>query len=114
MHYRRIFRIWGVSTTLRVLSYLKRYPLLASTQMLCAVIGTLMVIVFPKVTQVIIDEVIPQGQIERLLPLVLISLGAFFARDFLNAMRILVNNVFEQKVIYDQLVFQESGPGNWG
>lgn len=101
MHYRRIFRIWGVSTTLRVLSYLKRYPLLASTQMLCAVIGTLMVIVFPKVTQVIIDEVIPQGQIERLLPLVLISLGAFFARDFLNAMRILVNNVFEQKVIYD-------------
>ncbi|MGI9243934.1 MAG: ABC transporter ATP-binding protein [Verrucomicrobiales bacterium] len=75
--------------------------MLASAQMVCAVIGTLMVIVFPKITQVIIDEVIPEKQVERLLPLVCISLGAFFARDFFNSMRILVNNVFEQKVIYD-------------
>ena len=90
-----------MSTTLRVLSYLKRYPKLASAQLVCAVVGTLMVIVFPKVTQVIIDEVIPGKQTERLIPLVLLALGAFFARDFLNSMRILVNNVFEQKVIYD-------------
>ena len=32
-----------VSTTLRVLSYLKRYPVLATAQLLCAVIGTLMI-----------------------------------------------------------------------
>ncbi|MFT5856492.1 MAG: ATP-binding cassette subfamily B protein, partial [Verrucomicrobiales bacterium] len=94
-------RVCHVSTTLRVLSYLKRYPLLASAQFLCAIVGTLMVIVFPKVTQVILDEVIPNGQVDRLAPLVLLALGAFFLRDFLNAMRILVNNVFEQKVIYD-------------
>ena len=75
--------------------------MLASAQLFCAVVGTLMVIVFPKITQLIIDEVIPNNQTERLVPLVLIGLGAFFARDFLNAMRILVNNVFEQKVIYD-------------
>jgi ATP-binding cassette subfamily B protein/subfamily B ATP-binding cassette protein MsbA len=75
--------------------------MLASAQLFCAVVGTLMVIVFPKITQLIIDEVIPNKQTERLVPLVLIGLGAFFARDFLNAMRILVNNVFEQKVIYD-------------
>ena len=90
-----------VSTTLRVLSYLKRYPMLATLQLLCAVVGTLMVVVFPKITQEIIDEVIPKNQSERLLPLVFVALGAFFARDFLNSMRILVNNVFEQKVIYD-------------
>ena len=75
--------------------------MLASLQLFCAVVGTLMVIVFPKITQVIIDEVIPNNQPERLMPLVLIGLGAFFARDFLNSMRIMVNNVFEQKVIYD-------------
>ena len=90
-----------MSTTLRVLSYLRRYPGLASTQLFCAVVGTLMVIVFPKITQVIIDEVIPLGQAERLFPLVMIGLGAFFARDFLNSMRIMVNNVFEQRVIFD-------------
>ena len=90
-----------MSTTLRVLSYLKRYPKLASAQLFCAVVGTLMVIVFPKITQVIIDDVIPEGQADRLFGLVLLGLGAFFARDFLNSMRILINNVFEQKVIYD-------------
>lgn len=90
-----------MSTTLRVLSYLRRYTGLASLQLFCAVVGTLMVIVFPKITQVIIDEVIPLKQADRLFGLVMLGLGAFFARDFLNAMRILVNNVFEQKVIYD-------------
>ena len=90
-----------MSTTLRVLGYLKRYPMLASLQLLCAIVGTLMVVVFPKITQEIIDVVIPEKQGERLFGLVMIGLGAFFARDFLNSMRIMVNNVFEQKVIYD-------------
>ncbi len=69
--------------------------------MSCAVLSTLMVIVFPAVTQRVIDDVIRTGRPERLMPMVLLALGSFFARDFFNALRIVINNVFEQKVIYD-------------
>lgn len=90
-----------MKTTLRVFAYVRHYPLLAAATLFCAIAGTSMVIVFPKVTQIILDEVIPNREHTRLLPLVLIALGAYFARDFLNAARILLNNTFEQKVIYD-------------
>ena len=90
-----------MKTVFRVFAYVRHYPLLAVATLFCAIAGTSMVIVFPKVTQIILDEVIPKGDNERLVPLVLITLGAYFARDFLNAARIFLNNTFEQKVIYD-------------
>ena len=43
---------------IRVLPYVRRYPFLAFATLFCAVAGTLMVIVFPAVTQRIVDEVI--------------------------------------------------------
>lgn len=60
-----------------------------------------MLIVFPNITKIVIDEVVPGGQKERLIPLLLLAAGAFLARDFLNALRIGFNNTFEQKVIFD-------------
>ena len=36
-----------MKTTLRVFAYLRRYPLMASAQLFCAIAGTLMVVVFP-------------------------------------------------------------------
>jgi len=89
-----------MKTTLRVFSYVRRYPGMATGMLACAVLGTLLVIVFPKVTQVIIDDV-GHGRGDRLLPLVLVAAGAFFARDLFNALRIVLNNTFEQKVIFD-------------
>jgi ABC-type multidrug transport system fused ATPase/permease subunit len=59
-----------------------------------------LVIVFPKVTQVIVDEV-SAGRGERIWKLVGWALLAFIARDLLNALRIICNNTFEQKVIFD-------------
>ena len=41
------------------------------------------------------------GRGDRLLSLVLFAAGAFLARDFFNALRIVLNNTFEQKVIFD-------------
>ena len=90
-----------METILRVLTYLRRYPLLASAQLASAVISTLMVIVFPEVTRVVIDDVIPNGKAHLLWPMVFITLGAFFTRDFFNGLRIVLNNIFEQKVIFD-------------
>ena len=90
-----------MKTIFRVFAYVRHYPLLAVATLFCAIGGTSMVIVFPKVTQIILDDVIPNQNNARLIPLVLIALGAYFARDFLNAARIFLNNTFEQKVIYD-------------
>jgi ABC-type multidrug transport system fused ATPase/permease subunit len=90
-----------LKTILRVFTYVRRYPLMAAGQLACAVIGTLTVIVFPRVTREIMDVVIPLGQMERLPGLILMGLGAYFAQDFLSSVRIQLNNTFEQKVIYD-------------
>jgi len=89
-----------MKTVLRVFAYVRRYPWMAAGMLACAIVGTLMVVVFPKVTQVIIDDV-GHGRGDRLLPLVLLAAGAFLLRDVFNALRIVLNNTFEQKVIFD-------------
>lgn len=90
-----------MKTVFRVIVYLKRYPLLAVAQMACAVLMTVLVIVFPGVAQTITGEVIPQRDFDRLVPLALLATGTFFATNLFNALRILLNNTFEQKVIFD-------------
>jgi ATP-binding cassette, subfamily B, bacterial len=89
-----------VSTVLRVFRYLRRYPGWAAGTLGCALLSTALVIVFPKVTQIIVDEV-SAGRGERIWPLVGWALLAFIARDLLNSVRIICNNTFEQKVIFD-------------
>jgi len=89
-----------MSTTFRVFAYVRRYPWMAAGTLTCAVLTTVLVAVFPKVTQLVIDEV-RAGRREHLLGYTLIGIGAFFLRDFFNALRILLNNTFEQKVIFD-------------
>jgi ATP-binding cassette subfamily B protein len=90
-----------LKTTLRVISYLRRYPLLALAQLFCAVAGTLMVIVFPAVTREVMDQVVPNREWDRLVPLIMTALGAYFCQHLFNSLRIQLNNGFEQKVIYD-------------
>lgn len=60
-----------------------------------------MVVVFPAVTQRVIDDAIRGGKPDLLLPLCLAGLGSFVLQNGLNGLRILVNNTFEQKVIFD-------------
>jgi ABC-type multidrug transport system fused ATPase/permease subunit len=86
---------------IRVLPYVRRYPFLAFATLFCAVAGTLMVIVFPAITQQIVDQVIGQNRPELLLPLVGLGLAAFLAQNGLNTLRIIFNNHFEQRVIFD-------------
>src|SRR2546430_2616345 len=90
-----------MKTVWRVFAYLKRYPWLAAGTLGCAIIGTLMVIVFPAVTKRIIDDVVRLHHPEKLLPLVLLAALAFLLQHVFNALRILLNNTFEQKVIFD-------------
>lgn len=90
-----------MSPTYRVLHYLRRYPALAAATLGCAVVGTLMVTIFPDVTRRIIDDAIRGHHPELLVPLIAIAFGAFFLQNLLNALRIVFNNIFEQKVICD-------------
>ena len=87
-------------TVLRVFKYVRRYPAMAAGMMACAVLGTLLVVVFPKVTQYLIDDV-RTGRGDRLVWLALIAAGSFLLRDGFNALRIVLNNTFEQRVIFD-------------
>jgi len=90
-----------MGTVWRVFAYLKRYPWLALGTLSCAILGTLLVIVFPAVTKLVIDEVLVQRRSERLTPLVLVAALAFILQHGLNSIRIVLNNTFEQKVIFD-------------
>src|SRR6266496_2166264 len=90
-----------MKTVWRVFAYLRRYPWLAAGTLACAILGTLMVIVFPAVTKSIVDEVINQRREERLMPLVLFGAVAFLLQHAFNALRIVLNNTFEQRVIFD-------------
>ncbi len=85
----------------RVFRYVKRYPALATGTLICAILGTLTVVVFPTITQKIVDDVLRGNHPERLWPLIAFGLGAFIAQDGLNALRIMMNNHFEQRVIFD-------------
>jgi len=85
----------------RVLPYVRRYPHLAFATLGCAILSTLLVVIFPAVTQKIVDDVIRGGRPELLLPLLAAGLGAFFFQELLDSLRIVFNNHFEQRVICD-------------
>lgn len=90
-----------MSTTWRVFAYLKRYPLLAIGTLTCAILSTMMIVVFPAVTKLVIDQVLNQNHPERLMPLILTAAFALLVQHGLNSVRIVLNNTFEQKVIFD-------------
>ena len=90
-----------MKTVWRVFAYLKRYPGLAAGTLACAILGTLMVIVFPGVTKWIIDDVVYANRPDKLVPLILLATVAFLVQHLFNSLRIILNNTFEQKVIFD-------------
>ncbi|MGH7983157.1 MAG: ABC transporter ATP-binding protein [Candidatus Udaeobacter sp.] len=90
-----------MKTVWRVFVYLKRYPWMAAGTLSCAVLTTLMVIVFPSATKWIINDVVRAHRPDKLLPLILLAAVAFLLQHVFNSLRIIVNNTFEQKVIFD-------------
>src|SRR4051795_10980393 len=90
-----------MKTVWRVFAYLKRYPGLGAGTLACAIFGTLMVIVFPSVTKWIIEDVVRANRPDKLLPLILLAAVAFVVQHLFNSLRIILNNTFEQKVIFD-------------
>jgi ATP-binding cassette subfamily B protein len=90
-----------MKTVWRVFGYLKRYPWMAAGTLSCAILTTLMVIVFPSATKWIINDVVRAQRPDKLLPLILLAAVAFLLQHVFNSLRIILNNTFEQKVIFD-------------
>jgi len=90
-----------MSTALRIAAYLRKYPGFAIGTISAALLSTLLGLVYPRLTGYLIDDVIAKGQKDKLPWLVGVLLLVFLGRDGLNALRILLNNLFEQKVILD-------------
>src|SRR4029077_265254 len=91
----------AMKTVWRVFAYLKRYPWMAAGTLTCAIFSTVMGIVFPSVTKWIIEDVVRANRPDKLLPLILLATVAFLVQHVFNALRIVLNNTFEQRVIFD-------------
>ena len=91
-----------MNSVLRVFSYLRRYPGLAAAQFVCATLIAVSVIFFPKITQIVIDRIIPDSsRHDEILFWALLAAATYLLKDGLNCARIFVNNHFEQNVIFD-------------
>jgi len=90
-----------MSIALRIAAYLRKYPVYAVGTISAALLSTLLGLVYPRLTGYLIDDVIAKGQKDKLPWVVGLLLLVFLGRDGLNALRILLNNLFEQKVILD-------------
>ncbi|MDX1952718.1 MAG: ABC transporter ATP-binding protein [Verrucomicrobiota bacterium] len=85
----------------RVSRYLRPYHWYAIGTMGFALLSLGFSFAYPKLTQMIIDDVIGAGRRELLVPVSLGLIGAFLLRDLFNSLRIRLNNAFEQHVIFD-------------
>ena len=85
----------------RVAVYLKPYLWLAAATVACAILSLGFGFLYPKLTRVLIDQVIGQQRGDLLAPAAGGLLLAFLMREVFNSLRIRVNNHLEQNVIRD-------------
>lgn len=85
----------------RVWKYLVPYRGMALGTILCAIVSLAFSFAFPLLTTYVIDDVVRKNNFELLTPVMLALIAAFFLRDAFNALRIRINNTFEQNVIFD-------------
>jgi ATP-binding cassette subfamily B protein/subfamily B ATP-binding cassette protein MsbA len=91
----------GMSVLTRVFKLVLKYPWRATASLAMAVVCTLLVLVLPIVTQLMVDEVISKRNQELLLPIAALGIGAIFFRQVLFMLRAYGNNALEQRLIHD-------------
>jgi ABC-type multidrug transport system fused ATPase/permease subunit len=85
----------------RVAVYLRPYKFMAVGTVACAVLSLACALTYPQLVRLVIDRVISDRQADLLAPVMIGLLAAFLLRDWFNSLRIRINNIFEQNVIYD-------------
>ena len=90
-----------MKSLLRILRYIRPYRSLALMTLVCAGLTTVLELIPPWLTKVVIDEVI-QKQRADLLPWIIAGLIVTYGmRNIFGSLRIRFNNTLEQKVVYD-------------
>ncbi|MFQ9509758.1 MAG: ABC transporter ATP-binding protein [Lachnospiraceae bacterium] len=82
------------------LSYLKKYRWLIITGLILVVLTSILILIKPYVSGVIVDEVIKKGNYEQLLPLLVILVGATILRAGLRFTFLMEFETASQGVIY--------------
>ena len=90
-----------IETLRRAAVFLRPYKWRAAANITFAMLSLGFAFAFPQLMQYIIDDVLNGKKIENLLPSVLALFMIFLFRDLFQALRGLVNNLFEQNVIFD-------------
>ncbi|HRH77348.1 MAG TPA: ABC transporter ATP-binding protein [Cellvibrionaceae bacterium] len=88
-------------TARRVLQFARRHWRMALLQVSLAITGTLLMPVFPSVTQWFFDDIIPNKRYDQITHAALLMFGAFFAIELLFYFRTRVNSAFEQIMVFD-------------
>jgi ABC-type multidrug transport system fused ATPase/permease subunit len=89
------------STARRLVHFALRHWRMALLQLSLAVAGTLLMPVFPGVTQWFFDDIIPNQKADKVIQAAGIMLGAFTAIEVLFYVRTRVNSIFEQRMVFD-------------
>ncbi len=85
----------------RVFQLVLNYPGRAATSLTMAVLCTVLVLVLPTVTEVLVTEVMKKGRSELLFKTAALGVGAIFLRQVLFTLRTYGNNALEQRLIHD-------------
>lgn len=85
----------------RLLAFARRHWRMAALQLVLALAGTALILVFPGIVQWFVDDIIPKGRRDEVWLAGGLALGAFFAREVLYFFRTLVNTEFEQRMTHD-------------
>ncbi len=91
----------SLSAARRLLSFARAHWRMAAVQLVLAILGTCLIIVFPGVVQWFVDDIIPRKDVSGIWKAGGLAVGAFFLREFLFYVRTRVNSVFEQRMIFD-------------
>ena len=87
---------------LRILHYVQRYPLLCLSQIVCASLMALCIVIFPYITGFITKNIIPHPERHReFFFWVALAFLGYLLRLFFNFIRIQANSRLEQNVTYD-------------
>lgn len=90
-----------VSPVSHLFRLLAHYPWRVAAGISMAIAGTLLGFVFPGLAQWFLDDIIPKRDVESILSVSLMALGAMALRQFFYSMRTLANNAFELRMTYD-------------
>jgi ABC-type multidrug transport system fused ATPase/permease subunit len=85
----------------RLFQFALRHKRIALLQLTLAVMGTLLMPIFPSVTQWFFDDIIPNNRTDLVATAALVMLGGFAGIEILFYFRTRVNSAFEQRMVFD-------------